>query len=407
MNPNETFAEHMHSSVEVESSVYIPTGGKAFRLAMHGLILDRTQKTGGSEILIVPGCIMPTLHKEICAGCQRPIEDRFLLKVMENSWHEQCLQCTICQMPLTGSCFARDRKIYCKLDYDKLFGTKCNGCLQSIPSNELVMRALGNVYHLRCFVCVVCGHQLQKGEQFVIKDGQLFCKIDFEKEFTFLPLSPKSDGSDSYEETESDSGKPPKRPRTILTTSQRRKFKASFEVNPKPCRKVRETLAAETGLSVRVVQVWFQNQRAKVKKIARRQNQENNNSNGSSNNNSSENKKNQQKQLKRKKEDESESDSSMSTGNNESSLQSLPPLQEGQAYSNQLRPFDSEQQNSIYQNQPSSNGVYSEGPLSMEENMSIDQMLLTESPHSSITSGSVINPIDKLYSMQNSYFNAD
>ncbi|ELK26616.1 LIM homeobox transcription factor 1-beta [Myotis davidii] len=55
----------------------------------------------------------------------------------------------------------------------------------------------------------------------------------------------------------------PKRPRTILTTQQRRAFKASFEVSSKPCRKVRETLAAETGLSVRVVQVWFQNQRAK------------------------------------------------------------------------------------------------------------------------------------------------
>lgn len=30
-----------------------------------------------------------------------------------------------------------------------------------------------------------------------------------------------------------------KRPRTILTTQQRRAFKASFEVSSKPCRKVR------------------------------------------------------------------------------------------------------------------------------------------------------------------------
>lgn len=49
----------------------------------------------------------------------------------------------------------------------------------------------------------------------------------------------------------------PKRPRTILTTQQRRAFKASFEVSPKPCRKVRETLAKETGLSVRIVQVNY------------------------------------------------------------------------------------------------------------------------------------------------------
>ena len=58
----------------------------------------------------------------------------------------------------------------------------------------------------------------------------------------------------------------PKRPRTILTAAQRRQFKASFEISPKPCRKVREALAKDTGLSVRVVQVWFQNQRAKWKK---------------------------------------------------------------------------------------------------------------------------------------------
>lgn len=51
----------------------------------------------------------------------------------------------------------------------------------------------------------------------------------------------------------------PKRPRTILTTQQRRAFKASFELSPKPCRKVREGLAHDTGLSVRIVQVCITN----------------------------------------------------------------------------------------------------------------------------------------------------
>ncbi|KAF3846223.1 hypothetical protein F7725_003301 [Dissostichus mawsoni] len=59
-----------------------------------------------------------------------------------------------------------------------------------------------------------------------------------------------------------------KRPRTILTTQQRRAFKASFEVSAKPCRKVGgPACEGDTGcrdwVTVRVVQVWFQNQRAK------------------------------------------------------------------------------------------------------------------------------------------------
>ncbi|ERL83348.1 hypothetical protein D910_00252 [Dendroctonus ponderosae] len=77
----------------------------------------------------------------------------------------------------------------------------------------------------------------------------------------------------------------PKRPRTILTTQQRRAFKASFEVSPKPCRKVREALAKDTGLSVRIVQVnWNEaldstdnpacNQRAKMKKIQKKARQD-------------------------------------------------------------------------------------------------------------------------------------
>ncbi|KAI8779067.1 LIM homeobox transcription factor 1-beta, partial [Biomphalaria glabrata] len=59
-----------------------------------------------------------TSSKELCTGCQTPIEDRYLLKVMNESWHEGCLQCSLCRVPLTVSCYSRDRKLYCKLDYE-------------------------------------------------------------------------------------------------------------------------------------------------------------------------------------------------------------------------------------------------------------------------------------------------
>ncbi|XP_025112897.1 LIM/homeobox protein LMX-1.2-like [Pomacea canaliculata] len=343
-----------------------------------------------------------TSAKEICAGCQCPIEDRYLLRVMDNSWHETCLQCAVCRKALVASCFARDRKLYCKADYDKLYGTKCSACLQLIPAHELVMRAAGCVYHLPCFTCVACGHRLQKGDEFVVKDGQLFCRLDFEKEYTLMPLSPKSDASDlGYEEDCGDAGssKGPKRPRTILTTSQRRKFKASFEVNPKPCRKVRESLAAETGLSVRVVQVWFQNQRAKVKKMARKQNIESNNNNSnSSNNNSSgnggggggESKKTGQKagqKRKSKEEDSDSSDCAMNPSSNDSGLPS-----------------------SMFTTQGLGESVYPDTPMGLEDNVEgLDHMLLGEANgHPSLGSmGQIINPIDKLYSMHTSYFNGE
>lgn len=58
----------------------------------------------------------------------------------------------------------------------------CLGCNKRINSEEFVMRTLNNVFHLKCFTCVVCGSQLQKGEQYVVKQSQLFCRNDYEKE---------------------------------------------------------------------------------------------------------------------------------------------------------------------------------------------------------------------------------
>ncbi|XP_071801858.1 LIM homeobox transcription factor 1-beta-like isoform X2 [Asterias amurensis] len=365
--------------------------------------------------------------KEVCAGCARPIEDRYLMKVMDHCWHEHCLQCCVCQSPLSHSCFARDRKLYCKLDYEKLFGTKCNGCLQSIPSSELVMRALSNVYHLRCFTCVICRQQLKKGDEFVLKENRLYCKEDYTKEQSTIEQKVSRKES-------SDGRKGPKRPRTILTTQQRRAFKASFEVSSKPCRKVRESLAAETGLSVRVVQVWFQNQRAKMKKLARKNMTE---QEAAAQRRSGQSR----RRNKDKNDDDSDSDDStcvkMDDDDDDFSFDDLSnhEFDMGQGMTPHMTPpmIDPPPypESSMSLTIPPPQGMTSTSPMYHHEHMfmadgppptdsGIDDDLISTSQGTSLhSSGSecegngmvhhglgISNPIDKLYSMQDSYFNA-
>lgn len=47
-----------------------------------------------------------------------------------------------------------------------------------------------------------------------------------------------SDDSSAIADDDSDDKKGPKRPRTILTSQQRKVFKSAFEISSKPCRKV-------------------------------------------------------------------------------------------------------------------------------------------------------------------------
>merc|ERR1712083_1053447 len=68
---------------------------------------------------------------------------------------------------------------------------------------------------------------------------------------------------------EGEIGKDGKRrgPRTTIKAKQLEILKNCFDQNPKPTRQVREQLAKETGLPMRVIQVWFQNKRSKAKRI--------------------------------------------------------------------------------------------------------------------------------------------
>ncbi|MXQ86080.1 hypothetical protein E5288_WYG002023 [Bos mutus] len=118
-----------------------------------------------------------------CAGCGGKIADRFLLYAMDSYWHSRCLKCSCCQAQLGDigtSCYTKSGMILCRNDYIRLFGNSgaCSACGQSIPASELVMRAQGNVYHLKCFTCSTCRNRLVPGDRFHYINGSLFCEHD-------------------------------------------------------------------------------------------------------------------------------------------------------------------------------------------------------------------------------------
>ena len=62
-------------------------------------------------------CCVTTENIPKCCGCGDQILDRFVLKVLDGSWHSKCLKCSDCQLPLNDKCFAKDDKVFCKDDF--------------------------------------------------------------------------------------------------------------------------------------------------------------------------------------------------------------------------------------------------------------------------------------------------
>ncbi|XP_010162580.1 LIM/homeobox protein Lhx5, partial [Antrostomus carolinensis] len=69
------------------------------------------------------------------------------------------------------------------------------------------------------------------------------------------------------ENEEQNSGTKRRGPRTTIKAKQLETLKAAFAATPKPTRHIREQLAQETGLNMRVIQVWFQNRRSKERRM--------------------------------------------------------------------------------------------------------------------------------------------
>ena len=208
--------------------------------------------------------------------------------------HETCLACDICSIPLTGSCYTKYGALYCKQDYYKMFGPKCFSCQNSFQLGEETRRLGDQVFHLNCFSCAQCSTTLETGMRFGVSEaGLLYCEDHFtqrqnsgeeaaeeenkcETSFSSETGSTEEEGKSSDKENDDEEAEDEKKeckdgkrrgPRTTIKAKQLEVLRSVFSQNPKPTRAVREQLAADTGLSMRVIQVWFQNKRSKEKRL--------------------------------------------------------------------------------------------------------------------------------------------
>uniref|UniRef100_A0A5F9DKL7 Insulin gene enhancer protein ISL-2 n=1 Tax=Oryctolagus cuniculus TaxID=9986 RepID=A0A5F9DKL7_RABIT len=223
----------------------------------------------------------------MCVGCGSQIHDQFILRVSPDlEWHAACLKCAECSQYLdeTCTCFVRDGKTYCKRDYVRLFGIKCAKCQVGFGSSDLVMRARDSVYHIECFRCSVCSRQLLPGDEFSLREHELLCRADhgllLERAAAGSPRSPGPlPGARGLHLPDPGPGRQPTlrphvhkqaekttRVRTVLNEKQLHTLRTCYAANPRPDALMKEQLVEMTGLSPRVIRVWFQNKRCKDKK---------------------------------------------------------------------------------------------------------------------------------------------
>ena len=71
--------------------------------------------------------------------------------------------------------------LFLDFQFYRRFATKCAGCEQGVAPSQIIRRAQQNVYHLECFQCLLCGRQLDTGDEFyLMEDRKLVCKLDYE-----------------------------------------------------------------------------------------------------------------------------------------------------------------------------------------------------------------------------------
>ncbi|XP_061646897.1 actin-binding LIM protein 1-like isoform X7 [Phyllopteryx taeniolatus] len=117
-----------------------------------------------------------------CYKCGQPCKGE-VLRVQNKHFHLKCFTCKACGCDLAqGGFFMKNGDYLCTVDYQRMHGTRCNGCGDFVEGE--VVTALGKTYHPACFVCTVCKRPFPAGDRVTFNGKDCLCQYCVE------PMSP-------------------------------------------------------------------------------------------------------------------------------------------------------------------------------------------------------------------------
>uniref|UniRef100_UPI0037E7A450 actin-binding LIM protein 2 n=1 Tax=Semicossyphus pulcher TaxID=241346 RepID=UPI0037E7A450 len=109
-----------------------------------------------------------------CQNCGKPCKGE-ALRVQNKHFHIKCFVCKVCGVELAqGGFFVRQGEYICTLDYQRMYGTRCFSCQDFIEGE--VVSALGKTYHPRCFVCASCKQPFPAGDRVTFNGKECICQ---------------------------------------------------------------------------------------------------------------------------------------------------------------------------------------------------------------------------------------
>ncbi|XP_041426063.1 actin-binding LIM protein 1-like isoform X17 [Xenopus laevis] len=118
-----------------------------------------------------------------CHKCGEPCKGE-VLRVQAKHFHIKCFICKVCGCDLAqGGFFIKNGEYLCSLDYQRLYGTRCSGCGEFVEGE--VVTALGKTYHPNCFACTSCKHPFPPGDRVTFNGRDCLCQ-----NCAAMPMSP-------------------------------------------------------------------------------------------------------------------------------------------------------------------------------------------------------------------------